>query len=151
MAYAFGFGHGAGLGFGLGFLNLVGTLLFFLFIVFLIKTVVRGGWRGGWPGRRWERAEDEAPGFRWGPSDARFRASDAHGPGHDQAWQTARERLANGEVTPQEFETLKRGLAHYGEGQPRFDKALNMARMRFAKGEIGLEDLEAIKRALAQA
>mgnify|MGYP000727547732 CR=1 FL=1 len=66
MAYAFGFGHGAGLGFGLGFLNLVGTLLFFLFIVFLIKTVVRGGWRGGWGGRRGERPDYDGWGFRWG-------------------------------------------------------------------------------------
>ena len=64
----------------------------------------------------------------------------------------ARERLANSELSPEEFVTLKEGLrmsAPHGEATPyRRDSALTTARMRFAQGEISREEFEAVKKAL---
>lgn len=144
MAFAYGFGHGAGFGFGLAFLNLVGTILFIALVVFVVRSIVRGGWRNGrgpWHGGTdWGAGWHGGPGRRWAGHD---------GPAIDEAMQTARERLAGGEIGPQEFETLKRGLGTgSAEEQPRRDSAVNRARVRFAKGELSLEEFEAVKKAL---
>src|SRR5690606_39053814 len=97
------FGHGAGFGFGLGFLNLIGTVRFTLLIVYLVKSFARGTWRGrgpyGEPGWR--------PGW-WGGPPGRW--SHQGEPGGDEATRIARDRLASGEITPSEYEAIKRGL-----------------------------------------
>lgn len=101
-----GFGHGAGFGFGLGFLNLLGTVLFILLVVWLVKAVARGGWRGwpggpAWRGGRWSADAGGRPGWGGPPW--------AHGDG-DEALRIARERFARGEIGLEEFEALKRAL-----------------------------------------
>lgn len=148
MAFAYGFGHGAGFGFGLGFLNLIGTVLFFIFLVFLVKTIVRGGWRGG---RGPRGGGPEWGGGWWGGPPRRWSGSDeSRGDGWraDEALRTARERLAGGEISPQEFESLKRGLGSTVDGTSRHDDAVNLARLRFARGELSSEEFEAVKKAL---
>lgn len=143
MAFAYGFGHGAGFGFGLGFLNLIGTILFFAFLFFLVKLIVRGGWRcGRGPqshGREWNRGWWSGSSGPW--TDSQAAAS-------DDALRTARERLASGEISPEEFEVLKRGLGGSFDGASRHDGAVNLARLRFARGELSLEEFEAVKKAL---
>ncbi|HEX7021810.1 MAG TPA: SHOCT domain-containing protein [Trueperaceae bacterium] len=139
MAYAFGYGHG--FGFGLGFLNFLGTIFFFVFLVWAVKFFLRGG--RGW-------------GSHW-----RSRYSSYHAPepsGEDQALRTASERLARGEIGREEFEAIKKELrtARAGDtGGPPFerwfrgsDRALDIARMRFARGEISAEEFETIKKGL---
>lgn len=145
MALANGMGMGMhGFGFGLGFLNLIGTVLFFVFLFWVFKYAFRGmrdGGRGPWEWR--------------GPGSHRH---SSHGPWGDQsdsdaAMKTARERLAKNEISVEEFETLKRGL---GRDEPqesprdsfRSDSALETARLRFAQGEMSAEEFEAIKKAL---
>ena len=61
-----GFGHGAGFGFGLGFLNLIGMVLFFLLVLWVIKALVRGSWRNG-PGPRGDGEGSGRPGWWGGP------------------------------------------------------------------------------------
>jgi len=128
-------GHGMhGFGFGLGFLNLIGTLLFFFFLFWVAKFVIRGvryssGGRGPWS---------------W-----RGRSFHKHH-GTDDALQTARDRLARSDITPEEFETIKQGLGTQ-PAQESFwggDDALSTARQRFAQGELTLEEFEAVKKAL---
>ena len=60
----------------------------------------------------------------------------------------ARDRLASGEVTPEQYEAIKRGLSSTEAPYGRPDGALAKARARFARGEISLEEFEAVKRAL---
>ncbi len=144
MATAYGMGM-HGVGFGLGFLNLVGTVLFIVFAVWVFKFVVRGvrtSGRGPW---EWRGPGSHRRSF-WGDHTG----SDAGN--FDSAMKTARERLAKNEISPEEFETLKRGLkseeTQESPPPPRGDSALATARMRFAQGEMSAEEFEAVKKAL---
>lgn len=134
MAYAFGMGHG--FGFGLGFLNFIGTLLFILLIIWGVKMFLRTRRSGPWSEWRGNA------GWRWdGPQ--------AHGAGHpDEAMSTARERLAKGELSAEEFETIKQGLGASSDAETRHDSALRLARLRFAKGELTPDEFAAVKKAL---
>src|SRR5690606_26035869 len=138
-----GFGHGAGFGVGLGFLNLIGTVLFVLVVIWVIKAAVRGTWRGGrGPGGE----ADRRPGWWGGPGPLWANQGETAG---DEAVRIARERLAAGEITAAEYEAIKRGLGGGDQaGYGRHDPALRIARTRFARGEIGLEEFEAVRRAL---
>ncbi len=117
-------------GFGLGFLNFLGTILFFVAVFWAVKFFLLGGlrsrrWRGYRGGRRWEGAESEAE------SEARERL--ARGEigedelnrlkstfkrgfrgegwfGGDRALEHARMRLAQGELSVEEFETIRKAL-----------------------------------------
>lgn len=132
MVYAYS--HAAGL--GLGFLNFLGSILFFVFLFFIIKSVIyyfasKNG------GKVWS-------------------CSSRHKSKEDEAIMVARERFAKGEITTEEFSVLKSGLGventenssspHWGFSSR--DKALSIARLRFAKGEITLEEFETVKKAL---
>ncbi|HLV12235.1 MAG TPA: SHOCT domain-containing protein [Trueperaceae bacterium] len=97
-----GFGHGAGFGFGLGFLNLIGMVLFFLLVFWVIKALVRGSWRNG-PGPRGDGEGSGRPGW-WGGPWHRYDG------GQDEALQIARARFARGDITLEEFEAVKRAL-----------------------------------------
>lgn len=139
MAYAFGF-HS--FGFGLGFLNFLGTVLFFIVLVWAIKFLVRGGY-GGWHGGRYGRR-------RGCGRRASYRTQ-------DDALQAARERLAQGQLSTEEFERIKRELSDdelQGAPSPleswfrEQDEALTVARLRLARGELSLEEFETLKRAL---
>ncbi len=133
MVYAYS--HAAG--FGLGFLNFLGGILFFIFIFFVIKSLIYhfAGHKGGY--RAWS-------------------CSGRHKGKEDEAAMVARERFAKGEVTAEEFNVLKAGLdidssketssPHWSFGGR--DRALGIARLRFAKGEISIEEFEAVKKAL---
>jgi uncharacterized membrane protein len=166
MVHAGGFYGMHGFGFGLGFLNLIGTILFFIFIFMLIKFFVRGAryaghrnWhgRGDWNKRDWSRRDwnrgdwkGKAPWMSekfWMDDKEGSRSYDTD----DEAMNTARERLAQGEITPEQFETVKQGLKVDMSDSPlgRHDKAVHLARLRFAKGEISLEEFDAVKKALA--
>ena len=132
-----------GYGFGLGFLNFLGTILFFIFLFWLLKAFVFGrGWRGGHRG--WRHMK-----YAGGP----------WGRGSDEAAETARERYAKGDISKDQYEAIKTGLGAEKSQETHDnwrdwrgfwdrDKALEVARIRFAKGEITLEEYEAIKRGL---
>lgn len=145
------------MGFGFGFLNFIGTILFFVFLFALLRLFFKGmrysamgrgprGWGGPWMGRGmghgWGR-------HGWGGMIGGWN-------GRDDALETARERLARSEITPEQFETIKKGLEtrrqHEDEqpwrGWAGKDDALETARVRFARGEISAEEFEMIKRAL---
>ncbi len=134
MVYAYS--HAAG--FGLGFLNLLGSILFFIFIFFAIKAII------------YHFAGHKAGYRAWGCHSRYNKGTE------DEAVVVARERFAKGEVTSEEFNVLKTGLgaesnestsnSRWGFGGR--DKALGIARMRFAKGEISLDEFEAVKKAL---
>ena len=127
---------GHGFGFGLGFLNFLGSLLFILLIIWGIKMLVRGRWPGPWGEGRGRN------GWRWdGPH-----AYGAERP--DEAMTTARERLAKGEFSAEDFETIKKGLGSSSDAETRHDSAVRLARLRFAKGELTLDEFEAVKKAL---
>ncbi len=144
--------HGYAYGFNpfwafFGFLfNLLFLVLFVAFILWLLKGFRRGRW-----GHAWKRMRPA--GGPWGRGDW-FR-------GDDEAMETARERFARGEVTQEQYESIKTGLQNERAKEAREaredwnwkgwwhrDNALEVARMRFARGEISLEELEAIKRGL---
>ncbi len=129
-------------GFGLGFLNLIGMVLFFSFIVMLIKGFAY-------------RSSGHGPGSPRGFSLWNHTRCGHHSLKHDNAMQTARERFAKGEVNQEEFETIKTGLAKDQPQEPTQpwkdwsnDSALELARLRCAKGEITLEEFEAVKKTL---
>jgi putative membrane protein len=154
--------HGAG--FGFGFLNFIGTILFFILMFALLRGLFRGwgyanGMRGPWGHRHsgWGRG---GPWRAW-----------MNGFGRDEAMETARERLARSEITPEQFDAIKKGLetrqntewderhdsrGEWGRadwsrgwrGMMGRDEALEIARMRFARGEISAEEFEMIKRSL---
>jgi uncharacterized membrane protein len=157
MALAGGF-YGHGLGFGLGFLNFIGTILFFIFIFMLIKFFVKGRHYAGhrnWHGRgEWNRGDWGRRGPPW--MNEKFWSQDKEGlrPGYsdadDEAMSVARERLAQGTITPEQFETIRGGLKvdMSDSSGGRFDKAVHLARLRFAKGEITAEEFEAVKKTL---
>ena len=132
------YGHMGGMGFGLGFLNFVGTILFFVAVIWAIKFLVRGGSFRGGRGRRHYG--------RWhGPRSYGDRSSEADN--------VLRERLAKGEITQDEFDSLKAKAAPSEEDTGpmnwfRGDRALETARLRLAKGEITPDEYDAIRRAL---
>jgi uncharacterized membrane protein len=165
MVLAGGFNGMHGLGFGLGFLNFIGTILFFVFVFMLIKFFVKGrryaghrGWhgRGDWNKNDWKRGDwgKGAPWMReefWQQRREGSRPEGGDWQEHsDEAMNVARERLAQGEITPEQFETIKQGLKvdMSDSSGGRFDKALHVARLRFAKGEITSEEFEAVKKTL---
>jgi uncharacterized membrane protein len=142
------------MGFGFGFLNFIGTILFFVLLFALARMFLRGarysgmgrgGWGGPWMGGR-HGGRGWAQGMMGGWN------------GRDDALETARERLAKSEITPEQFEAVRKGLetrrqrdedqgvrGWMGGGK---DDALETARMRFARGEISAEEFEMIKKAL---
>ena len=149
MEYAHAMGHGYG--FGLGFLNFLGTILFFIAVVWFFRTFVlgrRGRYRPPFGrGRGWSRWEGGSS-------------------GEDSALKMAKERFAGGKISAEEFETIRSGLgSDEGDkrGGPSFpdlsnlgslgsswgrERALDIARTRFAKGEITQEEFETVKRTL---
>jgi uncharacterized membrane protein len=157
------YGMDPGFFFVAGLFKVFGWLLFLGLIFGAIRFFRRaryagmgGGWggRGGWNPQRMMGA--------WG------------GFGRDEAMETARERLAKSELTPEQFEEIKRGLggneARAGNdmaggnrgdwhdmkrewrdvkrGFSGKDNALETARLRLAKGEISAEEFEMIRRTL---
>jgi uncharacterized membrane protein len=138
--------HGMYGGFGFGFLHLMGNLLFLALLIGAVMFFVRGalfaGRRGGW-----------SRSMRSGPWMNNF-------VGRDGALEIARTRLAKSEITPEQYEELRKGLEareqsqareaeHHPPGFPwRRDDALETARMRFATGEITHEQFEVIRSTL---
>ena len=150
MEYAHAMGHGYG--FGLGFLNFLGTVLFFITVVWLFRAFLgrRGRYRPPFGSRGWSRWD----GYR-------------DNGGEDSALRTAKERFAQGKINAEEFETIRNGLGgdendkRGGPGFPDFsnlggnlgsswgrERALDIARTRFAKGEITQKEFETVKRTL---
>ncbi len=139
-------------GFGMfGFFHFIWSLFWLFAFIWVIRFFARGMKHGrGWGGagrqmgkRMWR---DIGQGFA----------------GQDEAINTARERLARSEITPEQFETIKKSLEtkkaipeqNEHDWKERWgnwsnnDNALNVARMRLAKGEISSEEYEMIRRAL---
>jgi uncharacterized membrane protein len=138
--------HGMyGHGFGFGLFHLLGNLFFLALLIGAIMFFVRGarfaGGRGpgNWGG--WGR------GMRGGPWMNNF-------VGRDPALEIARTRLAKSEITPEQYEELRKGLEarEREQHEPGFswrrDDALETARMRFATGEITSEQFETIRKTL---
>ena len=154
-----GMGFDPGFFFIVGFFKVLGWVFFLALIFGALRFFKRarfaghgwGGGRGGWNPR------GMMGGSNWG--------------GRDEALETARERLAKSELTPEQFDEIKRGLVtpqsnasewrssdgwqdmkREWRGMSRNwgvkDNALETARVRFAKGEISTEEFEMIKRAL---
>ena len=155
-----GMGFDPGFFFIVGFFKVLGWVLFLGLIFGALRFFRRGGrfagqgWgggRGGWNPR------GMMGGGNWG--------------GRDEALETARERLAKSELTPEQFEEIKRNLVQpqgntsdwrssdgWQDMKREFrglsrnwggkDGALETARLRLAKGEISGEEFEMIKRAL---
>ena len=148
MEYAHAVGHGAG--FGLGFLNFLGTILFFITVVWFFRTFILG--------RRGRYRPPFGRGRGWG----RWEGYGDNG-GEDSALRMAKERFAQGKISAEEFETIRSGLGG-DEGDkrdgPNFpdlsnlgsnwgrERALDIARTRFAKGEINQEEFETVRRTL---
>jgi Short C-terminal domain len=162
----FGYGMDPGFFFIAGFFKVIGWLIFLALIFGAIRFFRRARFAGtnGWGGRHgWGRGG-------WNPAAM---MGGWGGNGRDEALETARERLARSELTPEQFEEMKRALktdaAQRNEPSGRDDwrdmrrewrdlrrgfsggnkdNALETARMRFAKGEISAEEFEMIRRAL---
>lgn len=136
---AFAYGWGPGFGFGLGFLNFLGTILFFVVVVWVIRFLLRGGFGGPACGaRRWRRHARRA----W-----------RHG--FDDALDEARARLARGEVDAREYERLRDLLEGGGAEEGPFERwlagrkdAVEVLRLRLARGEISVDEYESLLRAL---
>lgn len=135
------------MGFGLGFLNLLGTILFWVAVFWAVRFFIRGGFKNGHFRSRY--AKWRGDGRRGGPPwEARS----------DEAEKLLRERLAKGEVSEDEYARLKAQLGGNGSGSPRpeggplgwlrGDGALETARMRLARGEITLDEFETLRRVL---
>jgi uncharacterized membrane protein len=160
--------HGMhGFGFGLGFLNFIGTILFFIALFALIRFFIKGAryatyrnWqgqgRGDW-GKGDRNKGDWGRRAPWMSEKFWMEGKEGHRRGHgnygdmdDEAINVARERVAQGEITPEQFETVKGGLKVDMSDAPlgRHDRAVHLARLRFAKGEITLEEFEAVKKTL---
>ncbi len=139
---ALAFSHGAHVGFGFAFLNFFGTILFFIFMLFVIKMMFRGmrfSGRNSWSDEPWR---DRVGGWM----------NDKPQPtAKDEAMDIARNRLAGSELSPKEFEVIKQGLkdSQIDTSFSKHDGALSTARVRFAKGEISLSEFEAVLKALA--
>lgn len=80
---------------------------------------------------------------QWREAKEKFRSTWKNW-GSDEALQTARVRLAKGELTPEQYNDLKTQLEIAGEPDP----ALKIARQRLAGGEISLEEFNMIRNAL---
>ena len=147
LAYSYGAAH---IGFGLGFLNLLGMVLFFGLVLVSLKMLFR---RARYSSGGQSAGDDCSAG--WGSKhkelyNRRFRGNSA-----DEAMTTARERLANSELSTDEFEVIKEGLKASTYSDPETwqrvnDEAMKTARMRFAKGELTLEEFEAVVKALLE-
>jgi uncharacterized membrane protein len=139
MVHAGGFYgmHGAA---GFGFFNPLGIILFLVVIVLLIRFFVKSRRYAAWQGAKgdWNRS---AP---WVQAREVSEVT-------DKALSVARERLAKGDINPEQFKTIKQGLRVDVSNAPlgRHDTALQVARARFARGEITLEEFEAVKKTLA--
>lgn len=125
---------------GLAFLNLIGTLLFFGFILMAVKSIFsRMNYANTGNCNSWEKLEYKA--------QARSQKA------QDEAMQVARERLANSELEPKAFEAIRESLrkseADINDTYRRNDSALNTARMRLAKGELSTKEFEAVRQALS--
>ena len=83
-----------GYGYGMGGFGIVGMVLFWGLVIFGIVLLVR-----------WFSGET-----RRGTSPLTGVDSSAFGRGPDTALEIARGRLAKGEISPEEFESIKRGL-----------------------------------------
>jgi uncharacterized membrane protein len=140
-------------GFGFfGFFHFIWSLFWLFAFIWVIRFFARGMKHGrGWgDGRHWGKR-------MW----SEFGGMNPH-VGNDEAMATARERLAKSEITPEQFETIKKSLETKKPGSEseshdwknkwsnwsNNDAALNVARMRLAKGEISSEEYEMIRRAL---
>ena len=160
-------GH-MGMGFGLGFLNLIGTVLFWITVIWAIRFFVRGGFKGGRFDRgryaKWRGYMKHSGGRGdWSRGGGRPREQ-------DEADKLIRERLAKGEIGEDEYARLKAqlggdngstngtsGNSSNGDGRPeggplswlRGDNALETARLRLAKGDITPDEFETIRRVLA--
>lgn len=166
-------GQMMGMGFGLGFLNLIGTVLFWVALIWTIRFFVRGGFKNGnfrkryggryakWRGEMTRGGHGHGGRGDWG----RGRPS-----GGDEADKLIRERLAKGEISEDEYAQLKAKLGENGEGSSstaedgpsrnggrseggplnwlRGDNALETARLRLAQGEITPDEFETIRRVL---
>ena len=141
-------------GFGMfGFFHFIWSLFWLFALIWVIRFFARGmkhgrGWGGG---RQWGKRMWSEFGGMNGLS------------ANDEAMATVRERLAKSEITPEQFETIKKSLEtkkpssesesndwkekRWGNWSNN-DAALNVARMRLAKGEISSEEYEMIRRAL---
>ncbi len=159
------FHEGMGMGFDPGFFFIVGffKVLGWVLLLGLIFGALRffrrsGRFAGhGWGGRGSSWNPRGMMGSNWG--------------GRDEALETARERLARSELTPEQFEEIKRSLMtpqsnasewRSSEGWQDMkrefrgmsrnwggkDNAIETARVRLAKGEISTEEFEMIKRTL---
>ena len=80
---------GYGNGYGMGWFGGIGMVIFWGLVIFGIVMLLR--WFSNQSGR-----STSPPGGNMG--------------GRDQALEIARERLAKGEIKPEEFESIKRGL-----------------------------------------
>jgi uncharacterized membrane protein len=146
-----------------GFFKVIGWLIFLALIFGAIRFFRRARYAGvnGWNGRHgWGRGG-------WNPAAM---MGSWGGNGRDEAMETARERVARSELTPEQFEEMKRALKTEEASKNEYssrddwrdmkremrrgwnggskDNALETARMRFAKGEISTEEFEMIRRAL---
>lgn len=170
MVFASGFQHaGMAFGFGLGFLNFLGTVLFIIAVVWVIRRLVMGGrhwnrddgspgargwgrgWDGGWPGRRpWGDRSASNGGAPWGGAS---QASHEAAATADDAIATARERLAGGEIDVETFQPIEKALTEddAAGGVERWrtaDRARATLRMRLARGEITPAEFATVRAAL---
>ena len=147
---ALAYGYGSHVGFGLGFLNFLGTILFFLFLFWVLKTVLRSVKHGcaGHYATHHEGASGSAPFNRLGFSGGRFEK-----PAHeDEALRTARMRFAEGVLNQADFTVVKDALIKHAATRQAdgrgMDKALRTVRLRLASGEISPEEFEQVVSAL---
>ena len=153
-----GMGFDPGFFFIVGFFKVLGWVLLLGLIFGALRFFKRARFAGqGWGGRGGWNSRGMMGGSNWG--------------GRDEALEMARERLAKSELTPEQFEEIKRSLVQPqsnasewrssdgGQDMKREfrsmsrnwggkDGAIETARVRFAKGEISTEEFEMIKRAL---
>ena len=123
-------------GFGFGFLHLLGNLFFLALLIGALMFFLRGTRFAGMRGNPWM----------------------GNFAGRDAALEIARTRLAKSEITPEQFEDLRKGLEAREAREREYrnktgfswrtDNALETVRMRFAKGEISSEEFEMIQRSL---
>jgi uncharacterized membrane protein len=144
--------YGDGFGFGFMFLHLLGNLFFLALLIGAIMFFVRGARFAGGRGPS-----------NWGGWSRSMRGNWMNNfAARDGALEIARTRLAKSEITPEQFEELRKGLEareareREQRNEPGFswqrnwmrDDALETARMRFATGEITHEQFEVIRSTL---
>ena len=154
------YGMDPGFFFIAGFFKVIGWLIFLGLIFGAVRFFRRARYAGMGGRHGWGRGG-------WNP--AAMMGSWTSG-GRDEAMETARERVARSELTPEQFEEMKRALKteessrNEPSGRDEWrdmkrdmrrgwngggkDSALETARMRLAKGEISAEEFEMIRRAL---